>query len=494
MEKFYITSSIPYVNASPHIGHALEYTQTDVIARYQSLLGKEVTLGTGTDENSLKNVRAAELRHISTAQLCAENSQVFRNLLKSMNILKGPFVRSSVKEEHWSGVYKLWEACKKNGDIYSKKYRGLYCVGCEAFYTEGELIDGKCPNHNTRPDEVEEENYFFRLSRYQEKIEEIIKSGEYMILPQERKNEILSFIDSGLEDFSISRSVSRAHGWGIPIPGDQGQIFYVWFDALAVYLTSAGYGKNEEEFGKIWPADVHVIGKDIIRFHAVYWPAMLLSAGLALPKRLFVHGFLTVEGKKMSKSLGNVISPFEIMDKYGADGMRYYLIRDISTFEDGNFSQEGIRDRYNKELVGDLGNLVNRVLTIAEKSGISVFEGKAELAEDLHLDDILRDMDKGNLHEALERIMEFVRSCNAYVNMKEPWKKSGSELGSILYNLLEALRISAILLYPFIPETAEKISAKIGIDAGTFKIKDCSFKERFEGSLSRGGLLFRKIE
>lgn len=494
MEKFYITSSIPYVNASPHIGHALEYTQTDVIARYHSLLGEDVTLGTGTDENSLKNVRAAELRSISTAQLCAENSEVFRNLLKRMNVLKGPFVRSSVKEEHWAGVYKIWETCKKNGDIYSKKYRGLYCVGCEAFYTEGELIDGKCPNHNTRPEEIEEENYFFRLSRYQEKIEEIIRSGEYMILPQERKNEILSFIDSGLEDFSISRSVSRAHGWGIPIPGDQGQIFYVWFDALAVYLTSAGYGKNEEEFKRLWPADVHVIGKDIIRFHAVYWPAMLLSAGLALPKKLFVHGFLTVEGRKMSKSLGNVISPFEIMDKYGADGMRYYLIRDISTFGDGNFSQEGIKDRYNKELVGDLGNLVNRVLTIAERSGKTVFEGKIELSENLHLDDILKNMNEGNLHEALEKIMEFVRSCNAYVNIKEPWKKSGAELDSVLYNLLEALRISAILLHPFIPETAEKILAKIGVDTGTFRIQDCSFRKKFAGNLSRGELLFRKIE
>ncbi len=492
MVKFYITSSIPYVNASPHIGHALEYIQADVIARYHRLLGDKVTLGTGTDENSLKNVKAAEARHISTAELCAENSASFRKLAEKIGLSYGPFVRSSVKEEHWNGVYKLWEACKASGDLYRKKYKGLYCVGCEAFYTESELNEGKCPVHNTKPDDVDEENYFFKLSKYQNRIKNLIKSGEYKVLPEERQNEILSFVGSGLEDFSVSRSVKRAHGWGIPVPDDPEQIIYVWFDALAVYLTAAGYGKDEENFERTWPADMHVIGKDIIRFHAIYWPAILMSAGLATPKKLFVHGFLTVNGKKMSKSLGNVIDPIEVMEEYETDGLRYYLMRDISTFGDGNFSSEGIKDRYNKELVGDLGNLVNRVLTIAEKSGRAEFSGKAELDAELHLDDIKDKMKKDELHEALDKIMEFVRSCNAYVNMKEPWKKSGAELDSILYNLLESLRISAVLLYPFIPESSEKIARKIGTRIES--IDDCRFRELFRGKLSRGELLFKKIE
>lgn len=462
LTKFYITSSIPYVNANPHIGHALEYIHTDVIARYHRLLGDKVTLGTGTDENSLKNVKAAESRKMSTAELCAENSALFRNLAERIGLSYGPFIRSSVKEEHWGGVHKLWEACKARGDLYKKKYRGLYCIGCEAFYTEGELREGKCPIHNTKPDDVDEENYFFKLSKYQKDIEHLIESGAYTVLPEERRNEILSFVASGLEDFSVSRSIKRAHGWGIPVPDDTGQIIYVWFDALAVYLTAAGYGKDDESFERTWPADVHVIGKDIIRFHAVYWPAILMSAGLATPKKLFVHGFLTVDGKKMSKSLGNVIDPIKVMDEYGADGLRYYLMRDISTFGDGNFSSAGIKDRYNKELVGDLGNLVNRVLTIAEKSGKSEFSGKAELYTELHLDDIMDKMKRNELHEALDSIMEFVRSCNAYVNMKEPWKKSGAELDSILYNLLESLRICAVLLYPFIPGSSENIARKIG--------------------------------
>lgn len=492
MANFYITTSIPYVNAAPHIGHALEFVQTDVIARYQRLLDNQVMLATGADENSLKNVQAAERLGLSTAELCERNARLFRELADKINLSYGAFIRSSVKEEHWKGVYKLWELCVKNGDVYKKKYRGLYCVGCELFYTENELNDGRCPVHYTKPEIVEEENYFFRLSRYQETLEKLIESDELIILPETRKNEVLSFVKSGLEDFSISRSEKRAHGWGVPVPNDSSQIQYVWFDALSVYLTGIGFGKDQKKFDEWWPAKVHVIGKDIIRFHAVYWPAMLLSAKLDLPKTLFVHGFLTVEGQKMSKSIGNVVDPMKVIEKYSTDGLRYYFIRDTPTFYDSDFTEAGLKDRYNKELLGDLGNLVNRVLTIAEKTGKHHFNGKKELEDGLALEEIKERMGRMELHESLDKIMQFVRSCNAYVNKTEPWKLKGAELDNVLYNLLEGIRISSILLYPFIPGTSEKIAEMLGFEIKS--LDDCRFRDAFRGKINKGAHLFERIE
>ena len=279
-DKFYLTTAIPYVNAAPHLGHALEFIQTDAVARYQKVRGKEVALVTGSDENSLKNVHAAEAEGISTDALCARNAEVFRKMADAVGLSYTSFTRTSDRERHWPGVERLWKLCDEKGDIYKKKYRGLYCVGCESFYEESELPEGVCPEHRKKPEEVEEENYFFKLSKYEKKIEEMIEKDELLILPETRKNEVLSFIRGGLKDFSVSRSQERAKGWGVPVPGDPSQIMYVWFDALGTYITGIGYGKDEKEFSKFWPADVHVIGKGILRFHAVYWPAMLLSAGM----------------------------------------------------------------------------------------------------------------------------------------------------------------------------------------------------------------------
>ncbi|HUB92498.1 MAG TPA: methionine--tRNA ligase [Candidatus Saccharimonadales bacterium] len=492
MAKFYITTAIPYVNAPPHIGHALEFVQTDVIARYRRLLGDEVMVATGADENSLKNVQAAEKLGIPTAELCARNAALFKELADKIGLSYGAFLRSSAKEEHWPGVEELWKLCERNGDIYKKKYSGLYCVGCEAFYTESELVEGKCPEHHTKPERVEEENYFFRLSKYQNELESLVESGRLVILPETRKNEILSFIRTGLEDFSISRSEKRAHGWGVPVPNDPSQIMYVWLDALSVYMTAVGYGRDGKEFARWWPADVHVIGKGIIRFHAVYWPAVLLSAKIGLPRLLFVHGYFTVNGEKMSKSLGNSVNPTNMIDKYTADGLRYYFIRDSPNFNDSDFTEEGLKDRYNKELLGALGNLVNRVLTLAEKAGKSEFSGRKELEEGLALEEIRKRFERFELHEALDKTMEFVRSCNAYVNKTEPWKLKGAELEGVLYNLLEGIRISSILLYPFIPEASGKISEMLGTEIKS--IGDCSFREKFAGKISKGGHLFEKIE
>jgi len=308
-KKFYITTAIPYVNAAPHVGHALEFVQTDVIARYHRLLGEDVHFQSGSDDNALKNVQAAEEKKIPVEKFVKQNSDKFYQF-KNENILNisfDDFIRTTEKR-HIDGAQALWKACKKE-DIYKKKYKGLYCLGCEVFLTEKDLVDGKCPEHKKKPEIVEEENYFFRLSKYQDWLEKLISSDKLKIIPKTRKNEVLAFIRRGLEDFSISRTKERAHGWGVPVPGDPNQIIYVWFDALANYITALDWHKKGKLYQKYWPADVHVIGKGITRFHAIYWPVMLKSADIPLPKSEFVHGYITVEGEKISKSLGNIIDP-----------------------------------------------------------------------------------------------------------------------------------------------------------------------------------------
>jgi len=490
---FYITTAIPYVNAPPHVGFALELVQTDIIARYNKIKGAKVLLLTGADENSLKNVKAAEKLGITPQELVDRNAAQFRDVATKLNVAFDRFVKSSIKEEHWQGVQKIWQLADKNGDIYKKKYKGLYCVECELFYKESELVDGLCPEHKIKLELIEEENYFFKLSKYQGKIEELITSGKLEIIPSNKKNEVISFIKEGLEDFSISRSSTRAKGWGIPVPGDTSQIIYVWMDALSIYLTGVGYGKDPAEFESWWPADIHVIGKGIIKFHALYWPAFLISAGLELPKKIFVHGYVTIEGQKISKSLGNVINPLDLLSKYKADEIRYYLVRDIPASEDGDFSENGLKDRINKELLGDLGNLVNRVLTLAENSKFTSFTGRPELQDKLNIGSIEGKMDRLELHHALEEIMEFVRHCNKYVNDKKPWTITGKELEGVLYNLLEGIRVSSILLYPFIPDTSDKIADKLGTQKAA-QISECKFRPEFKEKLTKGELLFKKVE
>src|SRR5579872_2976627 len=367
MAKFYITNAIPYVNAKPHIGHALEFIQSDTVARYHKLLGDDVLLLCGGDENAIKNVQAAEKAHEPVQEFVDKNNLLFEDLVKALNIEFDIWQKGS-SEQHFKSSQKLWELCQKNGDIYKKKYKGLYCVGCELFYTREELDEnGECYEHPGKPlEEVEEENYFFKLSNYTEKILDLIHSNELTIVPDFRRNEVLAFLKKGLEDISISRSNERAKNWGVPVPGDETQRMYVWFDALNIYQSGIGFGWDEKKYEKWWPADVQVIGKGIIRFHAIYWPAFLLSAGLSLPKKLFVHEYFTVNGQKMSKSVGNVIDPIDLINEFGKDAVRYFFLAKFSPFLDGDFSKDKFTISYNSDLANGLGNVVSRVATLCQ--------------------------------------------------------------------------------------------------------------------------------
>lgn len=503
-KKFYITTAIPYVNAAPHIGHALEFVQTDVIGRYYNSLGCDVALVTGADENSLKNVHAAEAKGITPAELCEKNAAVFKDMAMKIGLSFTSFKRTSLAKEHWPGAQCLWELCTKSGDIYKKNYRGLYCVGCESFYEESELPNGVCPEHNKKPEIVGEENYFFRLSRYQKQLEELIEKDELKIVPETRKNEVLSFIKGGLQDFSVSRSVKRAKGWGVPVPGDESQIQYVWFDALSTYLTGIGYGTDDEQFSRYWPADVHVIGKGILRFHAVYWPAMLLSAGLKVPKTIFVHGYITVEGQKMGKSLGNIVEPLALIEKYGADPIRYYLLSEVPTFDDGDFSEKSLMEKNNSELVANVGNLVNRATVfISNNFNGEVPAGSPNEQDKLFLQEQSRQhakvaelLNELKLKEAMDATMAFSRNINRYFQDNAPWKaikEDKRRAASVLYVLANQIKDLAVLLWPFLPETGGRIFRQLAIekkewnDLGKFSIPAGHRIEKPE-------ILFRKIE
>lgn len=454
MNKFYLTTAIPYVNAAPHIGFALELIQADVVARYHRKKIKNTHFLTGADENSLKNVRAAEKEGISPKDLVDKNTQKFINLTRALGISNDDFIRTT-EEKHFSASQKLWSQCQKN-DIYKKKYKGLYCVGCETFYRESDLKDGKCPEHGTKPEEIEEENYFFKLSKYESKLKKLIKSDEYQIIPKTRKNEALSFIDQGLEDFSISRSRERAKNWGIPVPADDSQIIYVWFDALVNYLSALDYDKDGEKFKKYWPADLHIIGKGIIRFHAIYWPAMLLSAGLALPKKLFVHGYVNIEGQKISKSKGVSVDPFKLVKDYGADAVRYFLLREIPAHQDGDFSIKKFKTRYNADLANGLGNLVSRVSNLIEKNNLKLTNVKVR--SDKFEKEIEKLFTELKFDEILRLIWQKISQADSYVNKQKPWSITDKEkLTKVLKKLTINIQKIAQALLPFIPETAEKI-------------------------------------
>lgn len=503
--KFYITTSIAYANAAPHMGHAYEAFLADAIARYKRMEGYDVFFLTGTDEHGVKISRAAERGGLGPQAFVDKNAKEFSDFYTSLGVSYDEFIRTSDKEKHWPGANALWKKLADAGDIYKSKYIGLYCIGCESFVTEKDLVEGLCPNHNAPPDKVEEENYFFRLSKYSEQVKALIEKDELHIIPETRKNEILSLFNETVPDVSFSRPEGTIP-WGVPVPGDPTQVMYVWCDALANYISALGHGReNMENFTKFWPADVHVIGKDILRFHALFWPAMLLSAGLTLPKEILVHGFITSEGKKMSKSIGNVINPKEYIEKHGQNALRGYFAREISPFEDGDFTESKFLESYNANLANGLGNLVSRVVKMATDyfegnikncaamevpfkrrfetvSGVEETNGSPlPLVVSGEIMPKYREhMDRYEIHRATETVWGLMKRMDGYVTDYEPYrliKTDKNKTEAILWNLLYGIHHVANMLYPIMPEASDKIREIIGArisengEAESFSVK-----------------------
>jgi methionyl-tRNA synthetase len=483
-EKYYITTTIPYANAPPHIGFALEIIQADVLARWQRLQGKSVWFLTGTDEHGTKNYQTAKKLKIPTQNFVDDNSSSFKKLTKVLNITNDYFIRTTDKKAHWPGVVEMWKALDNNEDIYKKKYSGNYCTGCERFVTEKELENNKCSEHPTLDiQKIEEENYFFKLSKYSDKIKNLIKTNKLEIIPNKWKNDFLGLIKNGLTDVSFSRDIKHLP-WGVPVPGDNNQVMYVWCDALTNYLTGIGF--PDKKYKEFWPADIHIVGKDMLRFHTGIWPGMLLSAGLPLPKKVIVHGFLTVEGKKMSKSTGNVISPLELAKKYSADSIRYSLMRTTPFGDDGDFSENALIDRHNNELADKLGNLVSRVSTLAEKHNIEKKSGISLISKKT-INNVFLFIENFEFDKALNEIFAFIDKTNEYIQKKQPWVSKDS---IVLYEASNSIKDITILLSPFLPETCKKISKtfnfKISLDQLNSPLK--------VSKIIKSEILFQKIK
>ncbi|MBT7703650.1 methionine--tRNA ligase [Candidatus Peregrinibacteria bacterium] len=469
INDYYITTTLPYVNSDPHIGFALEIIQADAIARYQRLQGKEVTFNTGTDEHGLKIFRKAEERGISAQEFCDEYAAKFDDLKEALNLSYTQFIRTT-DEHHIAAAQEFWKRCDANGDIYKKQYKVKYCVGCELEKTESALEDGKCPMHpNLEIEIIEEENYFFKYSRYEEALLKLYKEQPDFVLPRHRLTEIANFTEKGLEDFSISR-LKEKMPWGVPVPGDEEHVMYVWFDALINYISTLGWPEDEANFEKLWPG-WQIAGKDNLRQQSSMWQSMLLSAGLKPSAQILIHGFMTAEGKKMSKSLGNVVDPFEAVKIYGIDALRFYLLKDIPTAEDGDFNKERFKINYDSDLANNLGNLVSRVIAMTVK----YFDGKVPemCAPKLTLEHLERkwgEIDDGmtnfDIKKAVEGVWSMLDSGNRYVEEEKPWQlaKEGNEakLKEVMYVLLEGLRQASWMIEPYMPEAAAKIRTQLG--------------------------------
>jgi len=495
--KFYVTTPIFYVNAAPHMGHAVAFTIADTLARAHRLLGDDTYFLTGTDEHGAKIARAAETAKKTPQEFVDETSALFRDLAASLKGSQDQFIRTSDKEVHQPGAIALWDALVASRDMYRAEYEGLYCVGCEAFVTEHELVEGKCPLHDQAPEHIKEENYFFRLSEYVEKIRALIMSDELRVLPVERKHEVLAMLDAGVSDVSFSRPAKDV-SWGILVPNDPTQTMYVWCDALSNYITALGYrGGDEPAQGmtRYWPADVHVIGKDILRFHAILWPGMLLAAGLPLPKTILVHGFLNSGGRKMSKTLGNTIDPMDAIARHGADVLRNFLIAEVPTFTDGDFTLDRFEELYEARFVNGIGNLTSRIATMIEKyaEGVltrpsdevlstvriertigTVMGGKLEASgEDpaTYVRDVLgaewrRALDNGNVQELAHAGWKACDLANQYIQEHKPFALITSEpekARAVVWNAAMLLLGGLELLSPVIPETCAKVRTVFGL-------------------------------
>lgn len=478
-EKYYITTPIYYPSANFHIGHCYTTIIADSIARYQRLKEKDVFFLTGTDEHGQKIENKAKEKGVTPKEYVDEIVENAKNLWKSLGISYDKFIRTT-DEYHEKAVQKIFDKLYEQGDIYLDKYKGLYCTPCESFWTETQLVDGKCPDCGREVSLVEEESYFFRLSKYQKRIEELYKTNPEFIKPESRKNEMINnFLKPGLEDLCVSRTT---FSWGIPVSFNPKHVIYVWIDALTNYITALGYLSDDDSlFKKYWPADLHLVGKEIVRFHAIIWPALLMALDLPLPKQVFGHGWLKIDGGKISKSLGNYKDPREYIDKYGVDAVRYYALREVSFGSDGNFSEEALIARTNADLANTLGNLLNRTIAMTNKyfdGVISNSKVNEEIDTELinkasNLKSVVdKNMEKLYISDALEEIFNFLRECNKYIDDTTPWVLAKEEklerLQTVLYNLLESIRISSVLLTPFMPTTTEKIFKQLNTNLNTY--------------------------
>ncbi len=452
---FYLTTTLPYVNAPPHIGFALELVQADTIVRFQRLLGSEVVFNTGTDEHGQKVYKKALEEKKDPQVYTDEYAPKFEKLKEALNLSYTHFIRTT-NPDHKKAAQEFWRRCDKNGDIYKKMYKIKYCVGCELEKTDSELVEGLCPLH---PDEkleiIEEENYFFRFSKYKEKLLKLYDENPEFVFPDYRLREIRNFVSKGLEDFSISR-LKRKMPWGVEVPNDPEHVMYVWFDALINYISTLGWPSDQENFSKFWPG-VQIAGKDNLRQQSAMWQAMLLSAGLKPSKQIIIHGFITSGGKKMSKSLGNVINPYEIVKKYGTDAVRYYLLREIPPFEDGDYSDSRMQEIYDADLANELGNLVSRLTTLGETEKIIAENQTDKELLKKSLTELAGLMQKYQFNDALNYIWIWIKGLNRKLDNEAPWKKSQLGRQTIIRQLLTDLNAIGNLLSPFLPETAEKI-------------------------------------
>ncbi len=465
MKPFYLTTAIVYANADPHIGFALELVYADVLARYTRMTGRPVKFVTGTDEHGQKIA--------NKAKEAGKDPQVFvdgiadrvRALCGALDISNDDFIQTT-EDRHKQSVAAFWKQVMDAGFIYKKAYKGLYCVGCESFKTEKDLVHGKCPDHGTLPEPFEDENYFFKLTAFSDELKALYEQRPDFVIPETKFNEVKQLLASGLEDVSISRS-RKVLDWGIPVPGDDSQVVYVWFDALINYLSAVGFGREgEDETATYWPADLHIVGKEINRFHSVLWPAMLMASGVEVPHQVGVHGWITVDGQKMSKSVGNVLNPFELAESCGVEPLRYFLMREIPFHGDGDFSHARFLERYNNDLANELGNLLNRAVAMTER----YMEGKvpASVVYDIrpHWTEYRSAMEELRFADALATVWKLVREMNKLIDDRQPWKLGKLEdktaVGEVLYVLLETLRHVAWMVMPVLPRTALSMFEQIG--------------------------------
>lgn len=453
MKKFYVTTPLYYVNDKPHIGHAYTTVAADVIARYQRLKGREVYFLTGTDEHGSKIERSAKKAGIEVGKFVEKIAKEFKSTWDLLDISYDDYIRTT-ESRHQKGVEAFFEKVKK--DLYEDEYQGMYCEGCERFLVEKELENGLCPDHKKPPQKLCEKNYFFNLQKYLPRLKKLIESDEILVLPKQCKQEILGLFKQKLPDFSVSREKVK---WGIKFPYAKNQVVYVWVEALQNYITAPGFGRDEKKFSSIWPADIHFMAKDILKFHAIFWPAMLLSANLHLPKTIFAHGFFTIDGQKMSKTLGNIIDPKELVEKYGVDATRYLLLSQFPFGQDGDIKKEGFVIRYNADLANELGNLVSRVVVMAKKFNISNIKAPSK-----NLNLIDKELGNFDIYGALRRVTSAVKKANKTVDTEKPWQLAKSDprkLETVIKKLYRELYYIAYNLEPFMPSTAKKIQENL---------------------------------